>query len=456
MTDARNSAIEYAHQNQGRFLEELIELISIPSVSTDPEQKPQMQCAAEWLSTKLTSLGMHAVAIYPTLGQPIVFAEYLGAGTSAPTVLVYGHYDVQPAEPLDLWETPPFTPSQRGNNLYGRGVSDMKGQIMATLSAIESIQRNHPFPVNLKFLLEGEEEIGSPNLAGFIREHQALLKADVCLNPDAGMVSKELPAIVYALRGLAYFELRIFGPQHDLHSGIFGGVIHNPAQVICDLIAGMHDVQGRVTLPGFYDPVRPLEIEERSELARLPVTEATYLQQTGAPALWGESGYTPVERVGARPTLEINGLLSGFTGIGSKTVIPAWAMAKISMRLVPDQDPKLVEEQLRRYLEEHAPNTVRWELARFSGGKASISPRNTRATQALTRALETVWGVRPAFKREGGSIPVTVDMQQILGINSVLTGFGLPDDNFHAPNEKLDLPTWYRGIDALIHFFYNL
>jgi acetylornithine deacetylase/succinyl-diaminopimelate desuccinylase-like protein len=255
---------------------------------------------------------------------------------------------------------------------------------------------------------------------------------------------------------LAYFELRVFGPQHDLHSGVFGGVVHNPAQVICDLIAGMHDAQGRVTLPGFYDQVQPIGTEERTELARLPMTEAFYLQQTGASALWGESGFTPVERVGARPTLEINGLLSGFTGKGSKTVIPAWSMAKISMRLVPDQDPKQVEQQFRKYLAEHAPSTVRWELSIFSGGAASISPRDTLATQALSRAYETVWGVRPAFKREGGSIPVTVDMQQILGIDSVLTGFGLPDDNYHAPNEKLDLPTWYHGIDALIHFFYNL
>jgi acetylornithine deacetylase/succinyl-diaminopimelate desuccinylase-like protein len=265
-----------------------------------------------------------------------------------------------------------------------------------------------------------------------------------------------MPTITYALRGLAYFELRVYGPEHDLHSGLYGGVVHNPAQALCELIAKMHDEQGRITLPGYYDRVRALPEQERAELARLPLGEEYYRQQTGVLQTWGEAGFSPSERVGARPTLEINGLLSGFTGAGSKTVIPSWAMAKISMRLVPDQDPAEVHQQLRRFLETNAPPTIRWELTPMAGGRANITDPNHPATQALARAMETTWGKRPVYKREGGSVPVVGEMQRILNADSVLTGFGLPDDNLHAPNEKLHLPTWYKGIEALIHFFYNL
>ncbi len=332
----------------------------------------------------------------------------------------------------------------------------MKGQVIAVLSAIESIQRTSKLPVNVKFILEGEEEIGSPNLTGFLQDHKDRLACDFALNPDAGMIAQDIPTIIYALRGLAYFELRVFGPAHDLHSGIFGGVVHNPAQALCELIAGMHDKNGRITLPGFYDRVRPLPEDERLELARLPMGEEYYQQQTGVSMTWGEAGFTPNERVGARPTLEVNGLLAGLTGQGSKTVIPAHAMAKISMRLVPDQDPAEVHQQLLRYLEQNAPKTIRWELTRMAGGPASMSDPHHPATEALAKALEQVWGKRPVYKREGGSVPVVGDMQKILSVDSVLTGFGLPDDNLHAPNEKLHLPTWYKGIEALIHFFYNL
>jgi acetylornithine deacetylase/succinyl-diaminopimelate desuccinylase-like protein len=270
------------------------------------------------------------------------------------------------------------------------------------------------------------------------------------------MLAEDLPTITYALRGLAYFELRVYGPSHDLHSGLYGGVVHNPAQALCELVAGMHDEQGCVTLPGFYDSVRSLEREEREELSRLPTTEAFYLEQTGAPALWGEMGYTPAERVGARPTLEINGLYSGFTGEGSKTVLPAWAMAKISCRLVPDQDPNEVYSQLQKYVETHAPKTVRWEVFNLVGGAPSISDRHSAGVQAMTKALETVWQVRPVFRREGGSVPVVAQFQSYLGVETVKTGLGLPNDTAHGPPEKLHLPSWYRGIDALTHFFYNL
>ena len=289
-----------------------------------------------------------------------------------------------------------------------------------------------------------------------MENHIDLLACDFALNPDTGILDPDVPTITYALRGLAYFELRVFGPDHDLHSGVFGGAVLNPAQALCELIAGMHDTNGRITLPGFYDKVRALKEDERNELARLPIDEKFFLRTTGAPGLWGEAGYTAVERVGSRPTLEVNGLLSGFTGEGAKTVLPAWAMAKISTRLVPDQIPADVYRQMQEYLTTNAPSAIRWTLKEMHGGVPSISDRNSVGNQALTRAMESVWGKRPVYKREGGSVPVVTQFQRILGVESVNTGFALPDDNMHSPNEKMHLPTWHRGIDTFIHFFYNL
>ena len=456
MTDSRSSALQYAHKNRERFLDELSSFLAIPSISTDPSCKEEMQEAAEWVAGQLEELGASEVKIYPTQGHPVVYGELKAEDPDATTVLIYGHYDVQPPEPLDLWESGAFEPSQRGENLFARGASDMKGQVMASLKAVESIVRTGKVPANLKFLIEGEEEIGSPNLGEFINSHADLLKCDFALNPDSGILAPDLPTITYALRGLAYFELRVYGPNRDLHSGQFGGAVHNPAQAICELIAGMHDEQGRVTLPGFYDRVRTLDEDERSQLARLPTDEDFYLETTGAPALWGESGYTAAERVGARPTLEINGLLSGFTGEGSKTVLPSWAMAKVSTRLVPDQDPEEVYNQLKQYLEEHSPKTIRYEVIKMVGSPASISDRSSAGVQAMAQAMEQVWGREPAFRREGGSVPVVILFQDSLGVEAVNCGFSLPDDNLHSPNEKLHLPTWYKGIDTFINFFYNL
>lgn len=449
-------ALSYAHENQERFLDELKALVAIPSISTDPLAAADMQQAAVWVADRLRAAGIDRVEIFPTAKHPIVYGEHLQAGAAKPTVLIYGHYDVQPAEPLDEWGSPPFEPTQRGENLFGRGASDMKGQVIASIAAVEALLRSGELGVNIKFLIEGEEEIGSPNLGNFIIENRALLACDVALNPDSGMLGAEIPTITYGLRGLAYFEINLQGPKQDLHSGLFGGAVHNPAQVLCELIAGMHDEQGHITLPGYYDSVIPIDDQERAELARLPQEESFYLQQSGAPALYGEAGYSPVEQVGARPTLEVNGLLSGFTGEGSKTVLPAHAMAKISMRLVPNQDPKQVHQQLRAYMESNAPDTVTWDVQSLVGGSASISDRESAGVVAMTQALEETWGIRPVFKREGGSIPVVADMQTHLGVESVLTGFGLPDDNLHGPNEKLHLPTFYRGIQALVRFFSKL
>jgi acetylornithine deacetylase/succinyl-diaminopimelate desuccinylase-like protein len=386
----------------------------------------------------------------------VVYGEWLQAGPQAPTALIYGHYDVQPADPLELWQTGPFEPDIRGENIYARGVTDMKGQVMVALKSTEAIVHTGTLPINVKFLIEGEEEIGSPSLEPFMAGHKELLACDFAINPDTGTLAPDIPTITYALRGLAYFELRIYGPDHDMHSGVFGGSVLNPAQALCELIAGMHDAQGRVTLPGFYDKVLPIDAEERAELARLPIGDEFFLKNTGAPGLWGEAGYTSIERVGARPTLEVNGLLSGFTGEGAKTVLPAWAMAKISTRLVPNQTPEEVHQQLLKYLEANAPKSVRWTVVEMHGGAPSMSDRHSSYVQALSAALETVWHKRPVFKREGGSVPVVSQFQKILGVESVNTGFAMPDDNMHSPNEKMHLPTWYLGIDAFIHFFYNL
>jgi acetylornithine deacetylase/succinyl-diaminopimelate desuccinylase-like protein len=456
MSDHRTNALTYSQANQTKFVGLLKDLVSIPSVSTDPAHSGDIHQAAQWVAARLAELGMEKVQILPTARHPVVYAESLQVGPSTPTMLIYGHYDVQPPDPLELWESAPFTPTVRGENLYGRGASDMKGQVVACMAALEACIHTGALPINVKWLIEGEEEIGSPNLKSFIASHQDLLACTFALNPDAGMINPHLPTITYALRGLAYFEIRLTGPDHDLHSGVFGGAVANPANVLAKLLAGLHDDQGRVTLPGFYQDVLPLDENERAELARLPMDADFYLAQTGAPALAAETGYSPVERTGARPTLDVNGLLSGFTGSGAKTVLPSQAMAKLSCRLVPNQDPAKIYAALQQYLQENAPPSVKWELTLHSGAPASISDRHSPAVQALSRALETLWGVRPVFKREGGSVPVVGQMQTLLGVDSVLTGFGLPDDNLHAPNEKLHLPTWYRGITALIHFIFNL
>ena len=456
MSQTLDAAVRYAQENSVGFIEELKDFLRIPSISTDPERKADMQTAAQWVAGRLSALGMHNVQVLPTAGHPVVVGESLEAGAGASTVLVYGHYDVQPDEPLELWQSGPFAPEVRGDNLYARGATDMKGQVIAALKALEAIRRNGKLPVNVRILIEGEEEIGSPHLGAFIAAHKDLLACDFMLNPDGGILSPDLPSITYALRGLAYYEIRLYGPAHDLHSGTFGGVVHNPAQVLCELVAGMHDAQGRVTLPGFYDKVRPLDQAERQELSRLPVSESAILGMTGAPALWGEAGYTPVERGGARPTLEVNGLLSGFTGEGSKTVLPARAMAKVSCRLVPDQDPRDVHDQLLAYLRAHAPETVRFEVIDLVSSPPSISDRRSPYVGAMEKAMQAVWGVRPVFRREGGSVPVVIMFQQHLGVEAVNAGFGLPDDNMHGPNEKLHLPTWRRGIETLIRFFFNL
>jgi len=445
-------AIEYYHDNVDELFEEFQAFLQIPSVSTAEVHKKDIQRAADFLVKKLLDIGVNHVKAFPTSRHPIIYADYL-VDPQKPTVLLYGHYDVQPPDPIDQWDTAPFEPHTRGDYLYARGASDMKGQIWAMLSAVESILKTSDLPVNIKFMIEGEEEIGSPSLDTFLEEHKEMLKSDLVLNLDAGMIDPNKPTIIYALRGMAYFELRLFGPKADLHSGIFGGVVGNPANILAELIADMHDDQGRVTLPGFYDNVREISEEESLELSRIGMDGDFFMEMAGVTALSGEEGFPPVERIGARPTLDVNGLYAGYIEKGAKTIIPAYAMAKLSTRLVPDQDPAVIKKSLKSYISENVPNTVRWELEFMSGAPAYISEEEVPGVDLFIEALQETWGVKPLMKREGGSIPVATSIKEILGVDSIITGFGLPDDQIHSPNERLHLPTHRKGVSALIRFF---
>ncbi len=450
--DTFNKAIAYYQSHYEELFQQLLTFLSIPSISTSKSHAEDIQQAADLLVKKLKELGFTKVKAYPTSHHPIIFGEYI-TNPKKPTILVYGHYDVQPPDPLDQWKTAPFEPQVRNEYLYARGSSDMKGQIWATLSALQSILATSDLPVNIKYLIEGEEEIGSPSLNAFLDENKSLLACDLVLNPDAGMLAPNKPTIIYALRGMAYFELRLFGPTADLHSGVFGGVIGNPANILSKVIAGMHDDKGRITLPGFYNNVRKISDEESAHLSKLGMDEDFFLDITDVPALAGEEGYTPVERIGARPTLDVNGLYAGFIEAGAKTIIPSYAMAKISTRLVPDQDPNEIHQSLQTYLEENVPETVRWELELLSGAPAYITEEEAPGVAAFADALEATWGVPPLNKREGGSIPVATSMKNFLGVDSIITGFGLPDDQIHSPNERLHIPTHKKGVEALIRFF---
>ena len=454
MTDV-TSAVAHARARREEVMTEYQELLRIPSVSTLPEHREAVRRAAEWLADKLRGLGMATVEIISTAGHPVVYAES-EMESGRPTVLVYGHYDVQPVDPLDEWVSPPFEPAVRGDYIHARGASDMKGQLYAQVCAVEALVNTGGLPVNLKYLIEGEEEIGSPNLRPFIVAHRDRLACDAVLNCDGGIHAPDVPSITYSLRGLAYFELEVRGPEKDLHSGLFGGSIRNPAQTLCELIAGMHDEAGRVTLPGFYDRVRLLTEEERAVLAQVPHSDEEWLAMSGAPGIWGEAGYSTIERVGARPTLEVNGIYGGFQGAGSKTVLPAKAAAKLSCRLVAEQQPGDVREQLHAYLEARAPEGVHWTLRELVHGPGAIMDRNSPYSKSAAAALEAVFGRPPVYKREGGSVPVVGMMQQELGVDSVMLGFALPDDGIHGPNERQYLPNFFKGIETYIRVLAGL
>lgn len=444
--------LSFAHENRPRFLAELVSFLSIPSVSTQPHHDADTRAAAEWTAVSLTRAGLQNVQVIDTPRHPLVYADWLHAGADAPTVLIYGHYDVQPAEPFELWDSPPFAAQIRDDYLYARGASDDKGQIYVHIKAVESyLQTDGRLPVNVKFIIEGEEESGGFSLAEFIPQNRALLAADVALVSDTAMVSPEQPAIVYGLRGMCYAYLDITGPNHDLHSGSFGGGINNPLNVLGHILAKLKDEDGRVLIPGFYDRVRPLSPTERDILAQFPLDEATWLAETGAPAAWGEPEYSLVERLGARPTLDVHGIIGGYTGPGGKTVLPSHVHAKFSMRLVPDQNPDEIGQLLEDYMRQIMPPSVTFTLS-YRGASPSITDYTMPAMQAAITACHDAFGRQPVLMREGGSIPVVGQFQQHLGIETVLLGFGLPTDRIHSPNERYYLPNFYRGIDASIRF----
>ena len=432
---------------QGRQLDELSDWLRIPSISTLPQHKADVERAAAWLARKMTAIGLQNVESIETGGHPIVYGDWLHAGADAPTLLIYGHYDVQPADPFELWISPPFEPTVRGNDLFARGASDDKGQLFAHIAAVEALlATSGSLPVNVKFVVEGEEEDGSQALMAYVPMAAEKLAADACLISDTHMLSPEQPLIIYGLRGMWAGEISVRGPSRDLHSGMFGGAIHNPNQALCELLARLHDEQGRVTVPGFYDDVQQLTDEERAALAQVPYDEANLLEESGAPAAWGEHGFTVTERVGARPTLEINGMWGGFTGEGFKTVIPAEAHAKVSCRLVPEQQSAAIGAMIEGYLQQIAPPTVEVAVRTRQHAPATVVPLDVPQIRAAARAYARVFGVQPVFSREGGSIPVATVVQEVLGMPILLMGFGLPDDNLHAPNEKMHIPNLYRGI----------
>ena len=443
-----NNVVDFINLHRDRYVEELKGYLAIPSVSALPQHAGDVRRCAEWTAEELTRIGMQNVQLIETPGNPVVYADWLGA-EGAPTILFYGHYDVQPVDPVDQWESPPFEATVRDGEIYARGSADDKGQIFMHFKAIEAwLKQAGSLPVNIRLFIEGEEEVGSKHLDQFVRDHKDQLKADVVVISDSPMFDRGIPSICYGLRGLAYFQIDLRGTKTDLHSGSFGGAVANPAFVLAQVLAQMKDRSGRIKIPGFYDDVRPLRDEEREQWKRLPFNETKYRKDLGAPKLFGESGYTTLERVWARPTFEVNGLLAGFTGDGAKTVIPATAMAKVSMRLVPDQTPDRIADLFEAYLKKVTPKTVQLTLTRMHGGNAWMADFDNPFVQAAGRAIERGFGKEPVFNREGGSIPVVSTFQKELGVPSVLFGIGLPDENAHAPNEKLDLGNFHNGVIA--------
>jgi len=444
---------EYIDSNKEQFREELFELLRIPSVSTNSEHKQDVREAAEFLLAKLNSLDLDRAELFETDGNPIVYGE-LNSDPSMPTVLVYGHYDVQPPDPLELWETPPFEPTVRNGDIYARGASDDKGQSFTHIKAVESYKKTGTdFPVNVKFIYEGEEEVGSTHLVPFIKEQREMLECDMVLISDTAMFAEDTPSITYGLRGLAYMELEVTGPNRDLHSGVYGGAVDNPANVLCEIIARLKDDEGRVQIPGFYDKVKDLTEEEREAYAKLPFDVEEYKKNLDIEAVNGEKGYSTLERASARPTLDVNGLWSGYQGEGAKTVLPAKAGAKVSMRLVPEQDPKEIARLFEKQIQNLAPDTVKVKVTEHHGGHPAATDLSFYGLQAAAKAFEEVYDKEPLFTREGGSIPIVADFEKVLGAQSILMGLGLNSDAIHSPNEKFALKDFYRGIKTSAKFF---
>ena len=451
-----SAALEFLQQNAEHNLKQLDEFLRIPSVSAAPEHRPDVERAASWVADELTRIGAEHAQLHDTSGHPIVTADWLHAGPDAPTVLIYCHYDVQPADPLDEWVRPPFEPRYENDTVYARGSGDDKGQLFMHLKAAEAwLQGAGTSPVNLRFFFEGDEEVGSEPVEDFIASHPELLQADISVISDSDMYDDDgTPAITYGLRGIAYFEVKVSGPFQDVHSGQYGGGIENPANVLVKLLAGLQDENGRVTVPGFYDKVRDLTDEEHAAYAALPFDEEEWRRSVDVPrSSDGERGYTLLERMSARPTFDINGLWGGYSGEGSKTIIPAWTAAKFSTRLVPDQEFGEVERMVVEHLRRIAPPTVRIEVKVIHGGAPVLTPLDHTAVSLAATALQRAFGKAPLFHRGGGSVPVVAALDKQLGLKSVLIGFASPNGNFHAPNEWMALANYRGGMDALVHLW---
>ena len=446
----------YLDDNKPRFLEQLKEALRIPSVSSQSEHKRDVRRCAEHIAAHLKKIGMTKAEVMDTPGHPVVYAEWLGA-PGKPTALLYGHYDVQPPEPLELWKTPPFEPTEKDGKLYARGACDDKGQVYMHLSAIEAhLAVNKALPINLKLVIEGEEEAGSESLEDFLKANRKMLDADVIIVSDTSMLAPDHPALTYALRGILYTQIEVTGPTRDLHSGEFGGAVMNPANALCGIIAALKDADGRVTMPGFYDKVRELTVTEREAYAAVPFDEQGFIAESGAPMAWGEKGHSTLERVWSRPTLDVNGIWGGYTGEGSKTVLPSFAAAKVSMRLVPDQDGAELFGKFEAYVQSLAPPAVKVVVKNYHAGKPWITSPDNPMLQAAIRALGRAWTKPPALIREGGSIPVMATFQQTHGLPCIMMGFGLHDDQVHAPNEKFSLTSFHGGTKSCAYLYEEL
>jgi acetylornithine deacetylase/succinyl-diaminopimelate desuccinylase-like protein len=447
--------LDFIDSNKERYIGELKTFLSYPSISTNPENKNDIEQCALYIKEHLEHIGMHNVKIMPTKGHPVVYADWLNAGKDKPVILIYGHYDVQPVDPLNLWTTPPFEASIRGENIYARGSADDKGQVFIHFKALEAhLSQNKSLPVNIKLLIEGEEEIGSIHLEGFIKNNKDLLKCDAAVISDTAMYDKDVPAIGYALRGLCYMQVEVTGPNRDLHSGQYGGAVENPINALANMITKLKDNKGRILIDGFYDDVIPVTKSEMEEYKKLNFDDEKYKKNLGVDELHGEEGYSTLERIWARPTLDVNGIWGGFTGTGAKTVLPSKASAKISMRLVPKQDPYKIEKLFTEYIKKISPKTVKVQITGLHHGKGAITPIDSKWIKAAFIAMEQGFGKKPVFIREGGSIPIVVTFEEILNVSTVLLGFGLPDENAHSPDEHLNLNNFQKGI-ITSSIFYN-
>ena len=442
---------DYQEKNKDRFLNELLELLRIPSISAKVENKADMVSCAEAVKKRLLEAGADKVEIYPTAGHPLVYGEKM-VNPAFPTVLVYGHYDVQPVDPLNLWNSPPFEPTIKDGKIFARGACDDKGQFYMHVKALETMVQTNSLTTNIKFCIEGEEEVGSPNLSTFVKANKELLKADVILISDTAMISMENPSIDIGVRGLSYIEVEVTGPNRDLHSGVYGGAVANPVTILAKMIASCHDENNHITIPGFYDGVVESTAEERKLMAAAPFNEEEYKKDLGVKELWGEKGFTTNERTGIRPTLELNGIWGGYTGEGAKTVLPSKAYAKISARLVPNQSSVIMTEKLISYFQSIAPAGVTVKASEHHGGEPYMTPVDSKAYKAAAAAIKDTFGKDAIPVRGGGSIPICALFEQELGIKIVFMGFGLDSDNLHSPNEKYDLVNFYKGIETIPYF----